>query len=274
MPNTFDRALRALAYHSLPAASNATGGLTLDTLLSSAQRWVSGQGLQGLLLNALLVVATVAFLWVYLRLLTRFAPDFVRVLRSFLNGPRSYERYQSIGSMDIDKMREDNEKRTNKLRAAIMNGVKNGALQNLSDVCSLFDGLPGPRSADAPVKRARARRVLQAMILDALAGEQPELQPDDALVIPKLQAFVAEKDHGDPYADLPDRERSVFQDLAAFVSASDADNSVRKLGELASIFMTRDDDIARLQSANRTTLWLTVFGFMSSVVFGLIAILK
>ncbi len=244
-------------------------------IMESIWSWISVHMTQDVLFNVFITFASIVFIIVYSRIFLRIGPERLsRIIRMLISPQSYYVRSERDSAFDIDRIREVREKRTKKLRTAIINGAKNNILNNLADVCSLMDGLSGSRHIDLTAKRARARYELQSLLLEVLAGEQADLQADDRSIVPKLQSFIAEQDHGDSYAELPDRERSVFQDLSGFIKSCDSENSNRKLGELASIIMTRDDDIARLQSANRTTLWLTVFGFISSIVFGLLAVFK
>jgi hypothetical protein len=91
----------------------------------------------------------------------------------------------------------------------------------------------------------------------------------------RVSEYIASNETASPYADLPDVERNIINDIAALCSVLDRkDEALRKLGELASVIQIREDGLTKLRNANRWAVRFTVTGAVLVGIFGFVSLFK
>jgi hypothetical protein len=90
----------------------------------------------------------------------------------------------------------------------------------------------------------------------------------------RISSFITANEITSPYADLPDVERNLVNDIAALSQGEQRDEVTRKLAELASVIQIREDRLTRLQSINRWSVPLALMGLALTFIFGSLALFR
>jgi hypothetical protein len=90
----------------------------------------------------------------------------------------------------------------------------------------------------------------------------------------RISSFITANENTSPYADLPDVERNLVNDIAALSQGDQRDEVTRKLAELASVIQIREDRLARLHSINRWSVPLALMGLVLTFILGSLALFR
>jgi|WetSurMetagenome_2_1015567.scaffolds.fasta_scaffold853495_1 hypothetical protein len=90
----------------------------------------------------------------------------------------------------------------------------------------------------------------------------------------RISSFITANENTSPYADLPDVERNLVNDIAALSQGDQRDEVTRKLAELASVIQIREDRLTRLKSINRWSVPLALMGLALTFIFGSLALFR
>jgi hypothetical protein len=90
----------------------------------------------------------------------------------------------------------------------------------------------------------------------------------------RISSFITANENTSPYADLPDVERNLVNDIAALSQGDQRDDVTRKLAELASVIQIREDHLTRLKSINRWSVPLALMGLALTFIFGSLALFR
>ena len=77
-----------------------------------------------------------------------------------------------------------------------------------------------------------------------------------------------------PFADLPSAERNILSDITIFLDKNERESVKRKILELAGTIQARDSDLEKVKNINKWTIPLTIIGFILTVIFGTLALVK
>ena len=158
---------------------------------------------------------------------------------------------------------------------ALDTAFESKSASSLHDVVNLYKGVMGLSSEDLAYRAGLSKSLREYLVRILEAVQARRRESSDLPDVKKLVSdFIAQNDKTSPYADLPDLERSVISDIAAFLEVGDASAVQRKMGELASAIQARADDFARVQGTNRWSVPLAVVGLILTVVFGLVSLVK
>ncbi len=173
----------------------------------------------------------------------------------------------------INRRRQD--ERRASMRKMLTKGLETGAISSLDDVVNLYKGAMR-LSSDDLTYRSGVSSYLRDYLVELVSGRSGTEDSADAIQQSKglVTKWLAENDQSAPFADVPDVERHLIEDIASFLASSDRDGVLRKLDQLASSVTIREQDYQRIHQSNRWSVPLAAFGLFLTIVFGVIAIIK
>lgn len=88
----------------------------------------------------------------------------------------------------------------------------------------------------------------------------------------KISEFIATNESISPFADLPDTERNIINDLSSYNKLGDRKSIDRKINELSSVIITRYEQQKKIESLNRWSIPLAVIGAVLTIFFGIMSL--
>jgi len=171
--------------------------------------------------------------------------------------------------------RERRKEQKRNFHTTLVEGLRSGAITTMDDIVNIYKGVKGISSDDAGYRFGLSRQ-LREFLVDLLSKDL-DTKLEDSVVVEwkdKISNFIKMNEEISPYADLPAAERSILNDISAFLEKNDVDSTRRKLSELGGMVQARHDDILKIQNVNKYSVPLSVIGMILTIVFGLIAIFK
>ena len=175
----------------------------------------------------------------------------------------------------LRRRRERRKEEQRNFHKTLVAGFKSGAIVSMDDIVNIYKGVSGISSDDTGYRYGLSRQ-LRKFLVDLVSKDlDPELEDSDVVQWKdKISNFIKTNEEISPYADLPPAERSVLNDISAFLEKDDFDSSKRKLAELGGMIQARHDDILKIQNVNKYSVPLSVIGMILTIAFGLVAIFK
>ena len=170
-------------------------------------------------------------------------------------------------------MRNSRVEEEKKFINALSTGITNGVITEFSDVVNIYKGVRKATSGNDENSKARLATWLRAYLLSELESST-EISNTDQMIATKNQvtAFIEKAEKESPHALLPDLERNVIRDIESYLGANDNSSVKRKIGELSTAIQIREEALGSLQSTTKWSVPLSIFGFVLTVIFGILSI--
>lgn len=173
----------------------------------------------------------------------------------------------------IRRQRARREERRSVLFDVLTNGLASDTLEDLDDIVNLYKGAFKIPSDDLTY-RSGLSSFLREYLVRLVAGKTPATDPESVSKRKELVTFwLRESERSAPFADVPEVERHLIEDISGFVDAGDSESVKRKLEQLASSITVREQDYQRISESNRWSIPLAVIGAILTVIFGIISLL-
>ena len=117
-------------------------------------------------------------------------------------------------------------------------GISDNTIANSTDLLNIYSGITKLSPEDLTNRQDLNKwlRETLARLINKEVGQ--DLAQDKVIEIKdKITNFIKENETTNPYADLPDTERNILNDLSAFNKLGDQNSINRKLGELSSVII-------------------------------------
>jgi len=173
------------------------------------------------------------------------------------------------------RRRERKKEEKRNFHRTLLAGFKSGAVSDIEDIVNLYKGVTGIHADDEGYRYSLSRQ-LREFLVDLVSGDLGNELDDQAVVEwkNKITGFIKANEETSPYADLPPAERSVLNDVSAFLQNDDKKSARQKLSELGGMIQARYDDILKLQRVNKYSVPLAGAGMVMTILFGLLAIFR
>ncbi|MDD4431772.1 MAG: hypothetical protein PHF61_10280 [Bacteroidales bacterium] len=183
------------------------------------------------------------------------------------------------------KRERENKKRNKKaFYRAFKAGLNNNTIKSFDDLKNLYLGISGKSKEDLEYYRDLTT-LLREFLVDitslnpAICKNDPDLniEFDEKKIADwnaKISTYIKTIDELAPYADLPNAERNILNDISCCIGSTQEKIISSKLLELAGIIKTRNDDLNWSKKINRWTIPLTIVGVILTVIFGILALMK
>lgn len=173
-------------------------------------------------------------------------------------------------------LRKSRERRAAKKKSffeTAIQGLLDGTIESSEDLTNVYKGVTDLSSEDLTY-RAGLNRWLRQILSQLIArkiGEDLEVNKVNDLK-KKINDFIKANERASPFADLPDTERNMLNDVRTYSAAGDKESVERKITELSSVIQTRYEDQKKLEAQNRWSIPLAVIGLVLTVLFGVLSI--
>lgn len=152
--------------------------------------------------------------------------------------------------------------------------ISDNTIANSTDLLNIYSGITKLSPEDLTNRQDLNKwlRETLARLINKEVGQ--DLAQDKVIEIKdKITNFIKENETTNPYADLPDTERNIINDLSAFNKLGDQNSINRKLGELSSVIITRYEQQKKIENLNKWSIPLAIIGMVLTIIFGVLSII-
>ena len=149
-------------------------------------------------------------------------------------------------------------------------GISDNTIANSTDLLNIYSGITKLSPEDLTNRQDlnKGLRETLARLINKEVGQ--DLAQDKVIEIKdKITNFIKENETTNPYADLPDTERNILNDLSAFNKLGDQNSINRKLGELSSVI----EQQKKIENLNKWSIPLAIIGMVLTIIFGVLSII-
>ena len=153
-------------------------------------------------------------------------------------------------------------------------GISDNTIANSIDLLNIYSGITKLSPEDLTNRQDLNKwlRETLARLINKEVGQ--DLAQDKVIEIKdKITNFIKENETTNPYADLPDTERNILNDLSAFNKLGDQNSINRKLGELSSVIIPRYEQQKKIENLNKWSIPLAIIGMVLTIIFGVLSII-
>lgn len=153
-------------------------------------------------------------------------------------------------------------------------GISDNTIANSTDLLNIYSGITKLSPEDLTNRQDLNKwlRETLARLINKEVGQ--DLAQDKVIEIKdKITNFIKGNETTNPYADLPDTERNIINDLSAFNKLGDQNSINRKLGELSSVIITRYEQQKKIENLNKWSIPLAIIGMVLTIIFGVLSII-
>lgn len=187
--------------------------------------------------------------------------------------------------MRLKKEKEAKRSNSKAFYRVLKSGLKANTINSLSDVVNLYRGVSGESLEDLSYHRDLGI-LLRKFLVDLVSRKFVNGKDDSDLNIDfnddelisdwksRIDTYINQIDEISPYADLPDAERNLLNDISSSIDADEVKRINSKLLELAGLIKSKNNDLIYSKRVNRWTVPLTVIGVILTLFFGVIALYK
>lgn len=149
-------------------------------------------------------------------------------------------------------------------------GILNGSLDSPTDIENIYFGIRRQHKSNGYNKAALANWLRQFLV-EVISDKDVDPKLLEAKV--KIDQLIEEIETEHPYEALPSLERSLFLDLEEVNNQGEYPSIARKLEQLKTAILAREDSINKLRSTNRWSVPLSILGLILTVLFGVLSLL-
>ncbi len=173
----------------------------------------------------------------------------------------------------LGRLRERKKQKRDKFFNTLLDGLKLDLVKSSDDLVNIYKGVTNLSGENLSYRYGLNTWLRQFLV--EIINEQSvlELSTEDIHKFKsKICEFIKNNDEISPFSDLPETERSILNDIGAFLANNDSDSIKRKIKELGSIIQTRYEEHKKLERNNKWSIPLAVIGLILSLVLGIIPI--
>ncbi|MBD3257549.1 hypothetical protein GF377_03875 [candidate division GN15 bacterium] len=173
----------------------------------------------------------------------------------------------------IRRRRMEHQEKKHRFFQAIRQGLNKHAVNNINDLVNIYRGVNNHTDEEMQY-RSGMNHWLREFLVEILAPKGKADVSGPTMVEWKelVTDFIAKNEEISPYADLPQVERNILNDISDSLRRRDTSTVSRKMKELAAAIQARADDLNRLKRSNRWSVGLAIAGLILTVTFGLSAV--
>jgi hypothetical protein len=174
----------------------------------------------------------------------------------------------------VRRRRREHDEKKRRFFQAIRQGLSKHAVNNISDLINVYRGVNNHTDEELQY-RSGLNHWLREFLVEILAPKGKADVSGPTMVEWKdlVTDFIAKNEEISPYADLPQVERNILNDISDSLRRRDTSSVSRKMKELAAAIQARADDLNRLKRSNRWSVGLAIAGLILTVTFGVSAVL-
>mgnify|MGYP007084773311 FL=1 len=144
-------------------------------------------------------------------------------------------------------------------------GLRTSSIETLDDVVNIYKGVAGLGSEELDYRYGLSGQLREFLV--AVVSKKGNDSLDDKAIIDwkkKISEFIKKNEEISPYEDLPASERSILNDISAYLEKDDRESVGRKMVELSGMIKARNYDLMRIRNVNKFAIPLSVIGVNKS----------
>ncbi len=174
----------------------------------------------------------------------------------------------------LRRAREKRASRKNTFIETFIKGVSDNTIENSVDLLNVYSGITNLSTEDLTNKQNLnkwLREILAKLVNKDVAKE---FTPEQTITVKlKLTEFIKSNETANPFTDLPDTERNIINDISTYNKSGDKESVDRKINELSSVIITRNEQQKKIENLNKWSIPLAVIGLVLTVIFGILSIM-
>lgn len=181
--------------------------------------------------------------------------------------------YAYAATFVLKRIRERRIKRKNTFIETFIVGVSDNTIENSEDLLNIYSGITNLSTEDLTSKQDLNKwlREILAKLINKEVGKDFTVEHTIAIKS-KITEFIKQNETISPFADLPDTERNIINDISTYNRAGDKESVSRKINELSSVIITRHEQQKKIEAANKWSIPLAIIGLVLTVIFGILSI--
>ena len=173
----------------------------------------------------------------------------------------------------LKKVKAKRLERKNKFIDTFIKGISENTIENSNDLLNVYSGITNLSPEDLNNKQGLnkwLREILAKLVSREVGQDMGSAQINK--IKQKISEFIATNESISPFADLPDTERNIINDLSSYNKLGDRKSIDRKINELSSVIITRYEQQKKIESLNRWSIPLAVIGAVLTIFFGIMSL--
>lgn len=173
----------------------------------------------------------------------------------------------------LKKVKARRLERKNKFIDTFIKGISENTIENSNDLLNVYSGITNLSPEDLNNKQGLnkwLREILAKLVSREVGQDMDSAQINK--IKQKISEFIATNESISPFADLPDTERNIINDLSSYNKLGDRESIDRKINELSSVIITRYEQQKKIESLNRWSIPLAVIGAVLTIFFGIMSL--
>lgn len=173
----------------------------------------------------------------------------------------------------LKKVKAKRLERKNKFIDTFIKGISENTIENSNDLLNVYSGITNLSPEDLNNKQGLnkwLREILAKLVSREVGQDMDSAQINK--IKQKISEFIATNESISPFADLPDTERNIINDLSSYNKLGDRESIDRKINELSSVIITRYEQQKKIESLNRWSIPLAVIGAVLTIFFGIMSL--
>ncbi|AIC95432.1 hypothetical protein [Shouchella lehensis] len=150
--------------------------------------------------------------------------------------------------------------------------IKEGSIESLADLYNIYDGLlPVSRSE---ISEESHRKYLRRMLNKVSVELRLRVEDREEFMVMqgRIKYFISLIDQVSPFDSLPEVERNLLNDLQYYVTKKEDNGALRKIDEISSAIIIRNEQLKKAHNINFITVPLSIVSLIVTVYFGIISI--
>lgn len=174
----------------------------------------------------------------------------------------------------LNVIRKRKAERRNKFINTCINGFIDNTIMDIDDIINIYSGITHHSTEDLTYKM-ELNRYLREIIAKLINKEYTKTLSNEQIlsIKDKINSIIKKNEESNPYADLPNPERGIINDISTYNIHSDNKSIERKLKELSSVIITRNEQQKKVEAQNKWSIPLSVIGMILTILFGIISII-
>lgn len=165
------------------------------------------------------------------------------------------------------------EKEVDKFSNVLLQGLRLGTINNLNDVYNIYKGINDYELVNENYRYSlnkSLRKFLVKIQTEKLEGIKEEQIKEWKN---KVDEFIKKNEELSPFAELPQAERNIMNDILAYLDKNDTDSIRRKIMELSNSIQIRKEQIDKIDKQNKWSVPLAVIGLVLTIFFGIASLI-
>lgn len=157
-----------------------------------------------------------------------------------------------------------------KFFSILLSGFSLGTIDTLEDIYNLYKGVY-KYELENDAYRQNINSLLRQFLVFLFEEENLELY-DEKLIVDwknKINGLIMKNEKLSPFAELPASDRSILNDILAFLEKGDNSSVKRKLEEISNSIHIRKEQLSILEKQNKWSVPLAVVGLILTIIFGI-----